>query len=110
MQSRIDVPREYGRVAAGARTVAGVAWAPHRGIGRVEVRVDEGPWHQAALGPALGDDAWRQWSLPWDATPGEHVIATRATTGDGEVQTATRHSPFPDGATGHHEVTVRVTD
>ena len=110
VQSRIDVPREYGRVAAGARTVAGVAWAPHRGVGRVEVRIDQGPWHEAALGPALGDDAWRQWSLPWDATPGEHVIATRATTGDGEVQTATKHSPFPDGATGHHEITVRVTD
>jgi len=109
VQSRIDVPRDYGRVTAGARTVAGVAWAPHRGVGRVEVRVDDGPWHEAALGPALGDDAWRQWSLPWDATPGEHVIATRATTGDGEVQTATKRAPYPDGATGHHEVTVRVT-
>jgi DMSO/TMAO reductase YedYZ molybdopterin-dependent catalytic subunit len=110
VQSRIDVPRDYGRVAAGARTVAGVAWAPHRGVARVEVRVDEGPWHEAALGPALGDDAWRQWSLPWDAAPGQHVIATRATTGDGEVQTATKRAPYPDGATGHHEVTVRVTD
>ncbi len=109
VQSRIDVPRDYGRVTAGARTVAGVAWAPHRGVGRVEVRVDDGPWHEAALGPALGDDAWRQWSLPWDATPGDHVIATRATTGDGEVQTATKRAPFPDGATGHHQVTVRVT-
>ena len=86
-----------------------MAWAPHRGIGRVEVRVDEGPWQEAALGPALGDDAWRQWSLPWDATPGEHDLAVRATTGDGEVQTATKHSPFPDGATGHHQVNVRVT-
>jgi DMSO/TMAO reductase YedYZ molybdopterin-dependent catalytic subunit len=109
VQSRIDVPRDYGRVAAGPRTVAGVAWAPHRGVAKVEVRVDEGPWHEAALGPALGDDAWRQWSLPWDATPGPHLIATRATTLDGEVQTATKHAPFPDGATGHHEVTVRVT-
>ncbi|MEA2932398.1 MAG: hypothetical protein QOI56_1183 [Actinomycetota bacterium] len=108
VQSRIDVPRDYGRVAAGARTVAGVAWAPHRGIGRVEVQVDDGPWHEAALGPALGDDAWRQWSLPWDATPGEHTISTRATTADGEVQTATTKSVFPDGATGHHQVTVRV--
>jgi DMSO/TMAO reductase YedYZ molybdopterin-dependent catalytic subunit len=109
VESRIDVPRDYSRVAAGGRTVAGVAWAPHRGIDRVEVRVDEGPWQEAALGPALGDDAWRQWSLPWDATPGEHVITTRATTGDGEVQTANKRAPFPDGATGHHQVNVRVS-
>jgi len=108
VESRIDVPRDYARVTAGPVTVAGVAWAPHRGVARVEVRVDQGPWREAALGPALGDDAWRQWSMPWDAAAGEHVLSVRATTGDGEVQTATRHSPFPDGATGHHEVTVRV--
>ncbi len=107
--SRIDVPRDYGRVAAGARTVAGVAWATHRGIARVEVRVDQGPWWEADLGPALGDDAWRQWSMPWDAARGEHVLTVRATTADGEVQSATKHGPFPDGATGHHQVNVRVS-
>ena len=109
VQSRIDVPRDYSRAAAGDRTIAGVAWAPHRGVSRVEVRVDDGPWREAALGPVLGDDAWLQWSLSWDATSGEHVITSRATTGDGEVQTATKRSPFPDGATGWHEAHVRVT-
>ena len=108
VESRIDVPRDFSRVPAGTRTVAGVAWAPHRGVGRVEVRVDEGPWQEADLGPTLGDDAWRQWTWPWAATAGEHELTVRATTGDGEVQTATKHSPFPDGATGHHQVTVRV--
>ena len=108
VESRIDVPRDFSRVAAGPRTVAGVAWAPHRGISRVEVRVDDGPWQEADLGPTLGDDAWRQWTWPWAATAGEHEISVRATTGDGEVQTATKHSPFPDGATGHHQVKVRV--
>ena len=73
------------------------------------MRVDQGPWQEAALGPALGDDGWRQWSSPWDAVPGTHQVAVRATTGDGEVQTATRHSPFPDGATGHHQIEVRVS-
>ena len=85
-----------------------MAWAPHRGISRVEVRVDEGPWHEADLGPTLGDDAWRQWTWPWTAAAGEHELTVRATTGDGEVQTETKHSPFPDGATGHHQVKVRV--
>ncbi len=68
VESRIDVPRDFSRVEAGPRTVAGVAWAPHRGISRVEVRVDDGPWQEADLGPTLGDDAWRQWSWPWAAT------------------------------------------
>ncbi|MEA2827531.1 MAG: hypothetical protein QOG43_1970 [Actinomycetota bacterium] len=109
VESRIDVPRDYGRVQSGPQTVAGVAWAPHRGIGRVEVRVDQGPWQEAALGPVLGDDSWRQWSWPWTATAGKHDLTVRATTTDGEVQTATKHSPFPDGATGHHQIEVRVS-
>ena len=109
VESRIDVPRDFSGLRAGPRTVAGVAWAPHRGISRVEVRVDDGPWQEADLGPTLGDDAWRQWTWPWSATPGEHELSVRATTGDGEVQTATRRSPFPDGATGHHQVKVRVS-
>ncbi len=109
LESRIDVPRDGSRAPAGPRVAAGVAWAPHRGIARVEVRVDQGPWVEASLGPALGDDGWRQWSWPWDAIPGQHVLTVRATTADGEVQTASRTPPFPDGATGHHQVNVRVT-
>ena len=27
--------------------VAGVAWAQHSGIAKVEVQVDDGPWHLA---------------------------------------------------------------
>lgn len=109
VQSRIDVPRGYARVAAGLRPIAGVAWAPGTGIALVEVKVDGGGWRRAELGPSLGDDAWRQWVTDWAATPGRHVIAVRATTNDGEVQTAARHSAFPDGATGQHQVEVRVT-
>jgi DMSO/TMAO reductase YedYZ molybdopterin-dependent catalytic subunit len=109
VQSRIDVPRSNSSVQAGPRTTAGVAWAPNRGIRRVEVRVDEGPWKEARLGPSLGDDSWRQWVTEWDALPGNHVLQVRATTAtDGEVQTDVLREPFPDGATGHHEANVRV--
>ena len=45
-ESRIDVPRGRRRVAAGPVTVAGVAWAPTRGIDAVEVQVDDGPWQR----------------------------------------------------------------
>ncbi|MGI8683993.1 MAG: molybdopterin-dependent oxidoreductase, partial [Acidimicrobiales bacterium] len=110
VQSRIDVPRGYSRVAAGRRPLAGVAWAPTRGIAAVEVKVDDGPWRPARLGPSIGDDAWRQWTSEWTATHGRHVIAVRATTADGELQTAEKVAAFPNGASGRHQVEVWVPD
>lgn len=107
-QSRIDVPRSGRRVARGPVTVAGVAWAPHRGIARVEIRVDDGPWREAELSGETPVDSWRQWSYVWDAPVGSHTVHVRATDGDGNVQTAEHRPPAPDGATGHHSVAVRV--
>ncbi|MEZ5182181.1 MAG: molybdopterin-dependent oxidoreductase [Acidimicrobiales bacterium] len=106
--SRIDVPRSGADVEAGARPIAGVAWAPHRGIVRVEVRVDGGPWQEATLGPTASEDTWIQWWLRWDATPGDHELEVRATAADGDVQTDVEAPPAPDGATGHHTVRVAV--
>lgn len=110
VQSRIDVPRGYSRVAAGLRPIAGVAWAPIRGIAAVEVKVDDGPWRSARLGPSIGDDAWRQWATDWTASHGRHRITVRATTNDGELQTAEKRSAFPNGASGRHQVEVWVPD
>ncbi|MER5489119.1 molybdopterin-dependent oxidoreductase [Streptomyces sp. NPDC002812] len=107
-QSRIDTPRPFAEVAAGRVAVAGVAWALHRGIARVEVRVDAGPWREARLGAADGDDTWRQWVWLWEAAPGGHTLQVRATDRTGAVQTGERAGTLPDGATGWHTVTVRV--
>ncbi|WP_202925983.1 molybdopterin-dependent oxidoreductase [Goekera deserti] len=107
-QSRIDVPRAGSSVPAGRQAVAGVAWAPTRGVQRVQVQVDDGPWTDARLAPSIGDDCWRQWSLAWDATPGEHRITVRATDGTGEVQTDRRTQVAPDGASGYPVVEVTV--
>ncbi|HET9671349.1 MAG TPA: molybdopterin-dependent oxidoreductase, partial [Actinomycetota bacterium] len=108
-QSRIDTPRNGAAVAAGRVAVAGVAWAQHRGIARVELRIDGGPWFEADLAEPGTLDTWRQWVAAWDATPGTHTLAVRATDGEGEVQTDEPAPPFPDGATGHHAITVDVT-
>jgi DMSO/TMAO reductase YedYZ molybdopterin-dependent catalytic subunit len=108
-QSRIDTPAGGARLAAGAVAVAGVAWAQHRGITRVEVRVDDGDWAKAELGTADTIDTWRQWVYRWDAAPGSHTLAVRATDGEGETQTAGRTAPFPDGATGHHTILLEIT-
>jgi DMSO/TMAO reductase YedYZ molybdopterin-dependent catalytic subunit len=107
--SRIDVPAGLTEVAAGTVAVAGVAWAPTRGIGRVEVQVDDEPWQQAELAAPVNDLTWRQWLLRWEATPGRHRLRVRATDGDGETQTDQRAPVMPDGATGWHTITVTVT-
>jgi len=85
-----------------------VAWAQHRGIAKVEVQVDGGPWEVATLAAAVSADTWRQWSYQWPATKGTHVLRVRATDTDGQTQTSTPAPPAPDGATGWHSVQVNV--
>jgi DMSO/TMAO reductase YedYZ molybdopterin-dependent catalytic subunit len=108
-QSRIDTPRDGASVTAGTVSVAGVAWAPDRGISAVEVAVDGGAWESAELSTPISDATWVQFVHRWQATPGEHVLRVRATDGTGEVQTSDRTRPAPDGARGHHTITVRVS-
>jgi hypothetical protein len=107
-ESRIDVPRSGDRVKTGTVAVAGIAWAQHRGIKAVEVRVDDGPWQAARLAEEPTIDSWRQWVLQWQAVKGSHTITVRATDAEGMVQTAQEAPPAPDGATGWHTITVNV--
>lgn len=106
--SRIDTPQPLATLEPGEQVVAGVAWCQHRGIKEVQVRVDGGAWQPVKLGPEVNLDYWRQWYLPWQATEGQHRIAVRAITGDGEVQTPARAAPFPDGSSGIQEIVVNV--
>ncbi|MFB6521054.1 molybdopterin-dependent oxidoreductase [Streptomyces sp. NPDC056401] len=107
-QARIDTPKPFARIPAGTVTVAGVAWAQHRGIERVEVQVDDGPWQEASLAAQATTDTWRQWSFDWKASSGGHRLTVRATDGRGELQTELRTRTIPDGASGRHGVFVTV--
>jgi DMSO/TMAO reductase YedYZ molybdopterin-dependent catalytic subunit len=107
--SRIDVPRAGRGVKAGTVAVAGVAWAQHRGITKVEVQVDDGPWQPATLAAEATVDSWRQWVLMWAATPGTHQLRVRATDATGATQKEQPAPPAPDGATGWHAVQVEVS-
>jgi DMSO/TMAO reductase YedYZ molybdopterin-dependent catalytic subunit len=106
--SRIDVPRPLAEVAAGRVAVAGVAWAQHVGIAKVEVQVDGGQWTEARLATAPSTDLWVQWVYEWDAAAGPHTLAVRATDRSGRTQTDSRARPFPSGSTGRHSVVVTV--
>jgi DMSO/TMAO reductase YedYZ molybdopterin-dependent catalytic subunit len=108
-QSRIDVPRNGARVEAGTIAIAGVAWAPDRGIEGVEVQVDEDGWEPAELSTPISDATWVQFVRRWEATEGEHLVRVRAIDGTGEVQTDQKTEPAPDGSRGHHTIRVTVT-
>ena len=103
-QSRIDTPRP-GSVAVGQVPIAGIAWAPDRGISKVEVAID-GEWHEARLSSPISDATWVQGVFDWDATAGRHQIQVRATDGAGETQPEQRTAPAPDGARGWMSVDV----
>ena len=107
-QSRIDHPGDGDRLHVGPAWIDGIAWAPDRGVGLVEVRVDGGAWQPASLSRAISRATWVQWMVPWRATAGSHTIEVRATDGTGSVQTDAVSPPAPDGARGHHTISVQV--
>jgi hypothetical protein len=100
--SRIDVT-DGGRIA-------GVAWAQHTGIEKVEISVDGGDWLPAQLAGVPNVDTWVQWALTVVLEPGEHEARVRATDRDGLLQTGEEADPVPDGATGWHTVSFKVSE
>ncbi len=109
-QSRIDTISDGDTVSAGTVPVGGVAWAPTRGIERVEVSTDGGEtWNDATLAAQLDADVWRQYVYYWEVQPGEYTLKVRATDGEGETQTEVEATPIPSGATGHHTIEVTVS-
>ncbi len=90
---------EGGRVLV---PVGGIAHAGARGISRVEVQVDNGPWQEARLRTPLSETTWVIWRYDWPFQEGQHTFAVRAYDGDGVMQELEPHGPRPSGATGVH--------
>lgn len=82
--------------------VGGMAHAGARGISRVEVGVDDGPWQQARLREPLSELTWVTWRFDWPFQPGEHTFTVRCFDRDGTPQVADRSPVRPSGATGLH--------
>ncbi|MFC9995644.1 molybdopterin-dependent oxidoreductase [Nocardia sp. NPDC127526] len=104
-QARIDVA-SCGTPGSGKHTIAGVAWAPPRGVSAVEIRIDETDWLPVELGAELSPASWRRWRTIIDLPPGDHTIQARATSRSGEVQDPTTRPPFPHGPSGLHTITI----
>ncbi len=85
--------------------VGGIAWAGARGISKVEVQVDDGPWVEAELrAPPLSPLSWVQWRYDWPPVQGRHTFRVRAYDGNGDLQTLESRRARPNGATGVHSV------
>jgi hypothetical protein len=108
--SRIDLPGHGETLEGREYLVRGLAFAGTRGISRVELSSDGGEqWAPASLAELLSPYAWRFWTYRWTIPgPGRYTLMVRATDGTGRRQSAEEEGPFPDGATGLHEVTVSV--
>ncbi|HKS46323.1 MAG TPA: sulfite oxidase [Amycolatopsis sp.] len=75
-------------VRPGPLRLAGRAWSGRAPVTRVDVSTDGcRTWAEADLDIATGHVwAWREWIFDWEATPGDHVLAARATDADGNTQ------------------------
>ena len=82
--------------------VGGIAFAGARGISKVEVRVDGGPWQEAMLRAPLSETTWVIWRYDWAFTPGGHKFEVRCAEGDGTPQIEEERGNHPSGATGIH--------
>ena len=80
--------------------IGGMAHAGDRGISKVEVQVDNGPWEQALIRTPLSQLTWVVWRYDWPFRPGKHTFTVRCYDGNGTLQIAAPSPPEPDGATG----------
>jgi DMSO/TMAO reductase YedYZ molybdopterin-dependent catalytic subunit len=85
--------------------IGGIAHAGARGISKVELRVDDGPWQPAALRAPLSPLTWVIWRFDWPFQAGKHTFTVRCFDGQGVAQVAEAHGSKPSGATGLYSKT-----
>lgn len=107
--TRIDYPNK-GNIEAKPLYVTGISFAGNRGIRAVEVSTDGGKtWNEAQIQIVPSEFSWVLWTYPWDPEPGSYTLQARATDGKGVVQTIKKAATYPNGATGYHTRTVKVS-
>lgn len=81
-------------------SIGGIAHAGARGISKVEVRADDGPWQEAALRTPLSQTTWVIWRFDWPFQPGKHNFTVRCYDASSTPQIVEAMSPAPSGASG----------
>ncbi|MCX5312172.1 sulfite oxidase [Streptomyces sp. NBC_00154] len=94
-------------VRPGRVLLEGRAWSGWPPVTRVEVTTDDcRSWYDAELTPPDRSGAhlwaWQRWQSFWIATPGNHVLAARATDAAGRVQPLTQ--PWNRGGFGNNRI------
>ena len=91
----------------------GVALAASKAITKVEAKIGDGDWTEAALIHGPSNEVWTQWSLDWSPPgPGQYKVQVRATDADGFTQSTTSNSllggAFPRGTDAIHQIVVKI--
>ncbi|MBW3661137.1 MAG: sulfite oxidase [Gemmatimonadetes bacterium] len=86
VRAAIARPADGTSVPAGPVVVRGTAWSGAGRIRKVEVRVDDGAWVEAALGRSAGRHGATPWTWTWRARKGRRRIEARATDETGATQ------------------------
>jgi DMSO/TMAO reductase YedYZ molybdopterin-dependent catalytic subunit len=107
--SRIDFPSE-GVLTMKPQAFSGIAFAGDRSISKVEISTDGGKtWNEAYLKQPKSHTSWVVWGYTWTPpAPGVYKVQVRATDGNGNMQSAKRTDPYPNGAKGYHTISYKV--
>jgi DMSO/TMAO reductase YedYZ molybdopterin-dependent catalytic subunit len=104
--ARIDVTH---RLDTSHILVAGVAFGGLRGVSKVQVRVNTGPWIEAELNrPALSDYTWVQWQVQLPLEAAQIRLTARMIDTFGIPQEEQAHDPYPGGSSGLHTIKVNL--
>ena len=112
-RARFDFPY-YDQTIPMASSILlkGIAFGGDRGVSKVEVSTDGGStWQETKVDYAGTRLGWTLWSYDWrPAHSGDHKLVVRAVDSSGEVQTQEERGTVPEGATGYHRVTLRLSE
>jgi DMSO/TMAO reductase YedYZ molybdopterin-dependent catalytic subunit len=87
-KSVISSPREGQKLAQGAVTIHGAAWAGESPVAHVDVSTDNGrTWRPARLGADQSKYSWRLWDFTWTPpSTGSYVLMAQASDAAGKKQ------------------------
>ncbi len=104
--ARIDVTQRMNQTHI---LVAGVAFGGLRGVSKVQVRVNTGPWIDTVLNtPALSGSTWVQWRVLLPMVASQIQLTARMIDSSGVPQEEQAHDPYPDGSSGLHTIEVKL--